>query len=185
MAPLRGPTGGSCLAVGGRWPLRPLEGLTARVFGPRLEADGAEVKPERRETEDGVWLDILHDGWRDAGLAYVRRLFIDRAADELRGEDDLTPTSRPRARGQIRYAVRFLLAPQVSASIAVDGRSALIRPPGGQAWRLRADAAEMYLEPCEVFGEGPPRQTQALVLAGRFGPASGGKVRWKLSRDEG
>ena len=47
----------------------------------------------------GVWLDIVHQGWRrDFGLDHTRRLFLDLAQDEVRGEDQLSPVSHPRDR---------------------------------------------------------------------------------------
>ena len=165
---MRGADGGSCLSLAGDagW--------------------AAQVKAERNDSPEAVWLDITHDGWRRAfGLDHTRRLFVDLAADELRGEDHLAPAGRPRDRRRTRFAIAFHLAAGVSASVAVDGMSALIRAPGAPGWRLRSDAAETRVEPAVVFEDGEARSAQSVVLAGLMRPADGARVRWKLSRDEG
>ena len=165
---MRGADGGSCLSLAG-------------------DADwAAQVRAERNDSPEAVWLDITHDAWRRAfGLDHTRRLFLDIAADELRGEDHLARAGRPRDRRQTRFAIVFHLAAGVSASVAVDGMSALIRAPGAPGWRLRSDAAETRVEPAVVFEDGAARSAQSVVLAGFVRPAEGGRVRWKLSRDEG
>jgi len=162
----RGPAGGSCLSMAGAWP------------------DPVEVNADRQEGDGAVWLDVAHDGWRRGfGLTCTRRLYLDTRLNELRGEDVLALAARPR-RGDASFEIRFHLAPEVAASLAVDGRSALLRPAGGPGWRLRGDAA-MRLEPGTVFEAGEARATEMLVLTGVVSLASGARVRWKLSRDEG
>ena len=179
----RGPLGGSCLAIGGAWPAaRLFTGLLAGDVDERLAVGPVEVSAERRHEGDAVWLDVRHDGWRSGfGLDAVRRLFLDARAGELRGEDLLTPAGRVR---QTSFEVRFHLAAGVAASLAADGRSALLRPAGGHGWRLRSDAGQMRLEPGAAFEHGEARAAQVLALSGTAG-AEGGRIRWKLSRDEG
>jgi uncharacterized heparinase superfamily protein len=163
---LRAPRGGSCLALGDASP-KP-----------------AATKAERQETADAVWLESSHDGWRALGFDCTRRLFLDVAATELRGEDVLTPVGRPRA--PIRYAIRFHLAPDVAVQLSADGKSALLRPAGvrGHGWRLRGDSAGMELGPGVAFEAGEERATHLLMLVGLARPAEGVRVRWKLSRDD-
>ena len=157
---LRGPPGGSCLALGGALP------------GP------AQTRAERQESEGAVWLDAAHDGWRALGFEASRRLFLDTVVGELRGEDALTPIGRPRGE-PANFAIRFHLAPDVAAQLSADGKSVLLRPAGVRAagWRLRGDSAGMELAPGVT--------AQVLTLVGLAAPASGARVRWKLSRDEG
>lgn len=182
---LRGPVGGSCLAMGEAWP--GLEARGERVdFGPRLAGEPFKVEADRRESSDGAWLDIVQGGWLgDFGLEHTRRLFLDLTQHEVRGEDQLTPVSRPRDRRPVFYLIRFHLAAGVSASIAVDGKSAVIRPAGAPGWRLRSDAAETRLESFRLFDADGDRQAGAVVLAGLIRPTEGARVRWKLSRNEG
>jgi uncharacterized heparinase superfamily protein len=180
---LRGPLGGSCLALDGAWPSAALRaGLIVGGGPPRLEGGPAEVRTERSQGDGKTWLDISHDGW--PGLEAMRRLFLDAAGGELRGEEVLTPTGAPRAAPSL-FSIRFILAPDVAAQVAVDGRSALLRTPGAQGWRLRADVAAMRLERAAVFDEGAARATYALVLPGVAQPGEAARVRWKLFRDDG
>ncbi|HTX50705.1 MAG TPA: heparinase II/III family protein, partial [Caulobacteraceae bacterium] len=163
---VRGPRGGSCLALGDS--------------RPDPEED---VAVDRQESEDAVWLDLSHDGWRrEFGLSCTRRLYLDHSAGELRGEDAINPSGRAR-RGAASFEVRFHLALGVAASIASDGKSALLRPAGGSGWRLRSDA-ELRLEPGAIFEEGAPRTVEVLVMAGTVSLIKGARIRWKLSRDE-
>jgi uncharacterized heparinase superfamily protein len=182
---LRGPAGGSCLALDGAWPgARLLVGLLAGGGPARLDGGPTEVRAERSESGPKTWLDIAHDGWLGLGLGATRRLYLDAQSAELRGEEVLTPTGRP-LQAPVPFAIRFVLAPDVAAQVAVDGRSALLRPAGARGWRLRCDAAAMRLEPGAVFDEGAARATQVLVLPGVVRPGEAARVRWKLSHDEG
>ena len=164
---LRLPAGGSCLALGDAPPL------------------AARAKAERQEGPDAVWLEFSHDGWRALGFDCTRRLFLDTAAGELRGEEVLTPVGRPR-NGSARYAIRFHLAADVAAQLSADGKSALLRPGGrGRGWRLRGDAAGLDLGPSIAFEAGEARAAQVLTMVGLATPTEGARIRWKLSRDEG
>ena len=180
---LRGPEGGSCLGLDGELPKAVLRrGPLAQGVAERLESGLTAVAAERHQNGGESWLDISHDGWQ--GLSSTRRLYVDAASGELRGEDALTPTGRPE-RGAARYTIRFLLAPDVTAQVAVDGRSAVLRPSGARGWRLRSDAAETRLSPATLFQDGAPRPTQALTLHGVTQPGEETRVRWKLTRDAG
>jgi uncharacterized heparinase superfamily protein len=165
---LRGPRGGSCLALGDAAPA------------------AAEAKAVRQESADAVWLDAAHDGWRGIGFDASRRLFLDTLAGELRGEDVLTPVGRPRT-DALRFEVRFHLAPDVAVQLSADGRSAVLRPAGLRqgGWRLRGDAAGIELVAGVAFEAGEARATWLLALVGLASPAEGGRIRWKLSRDIG
>jgi uncharacterized heparinase superfamily protein len=182
---LRGPAGGSCLALGDVWPGAALRvGVLAGGVRERLDCGDIEAGAERQETADAAWLDVAHTGWLGVGFAAARRVFLDVAADELRGEDALEPQGRAAA-APTAFAIRFHLAPGVAASLAVDGKSALLRPSGGHGWRLRSDAAGMRLDAGVAFEDGAPRATQVVELVGRVSAQDGLRVRWKLSRDEG
>jgi uncharacterized heparinase superfamily protein len=174
----RGPGGGSCFQLGEGWPgmaLKPVRGAA-----DRLEGGPAEVKAERRQHGDGLWLDIAHAGW--PGFGATRRLYLDMAAGDLRGEDALTPVGRRRQSGEL--TIRFHLAPDVAAQLAVDGRSALLRPGVGAGWRLRSDAEAMRLAPGLIYEDGAPRMIQVLMLTG-LATSEGVRVRWRLTRDQG
>lgn len=165
---------------------QPLVGYAAKVLGPRLR-DAYEVVEARRQDAPGArLLEMAHDGWADRlGLRHERRLYLDLQTDELRGEDRLTPL---RAGGSVEgrrfvpFAVRFHLHPQVSALIARDGRSVLLRADDqGAGWTLRSDAPETVLEPSTNYQNGLPRRSQQVVLRGQTRLDAGARVRWKLS----
>ncbi|HEX3916103.1 MAG TPA: heparinase II/III family protein [Caulobacteraceae bacterium] len=177
-AELRGPAGGSCFHLGDGWPgvtLKPARGLA-----DRLEGGPAEVKAERRQHGDGLWLDIAHGGW--PGFGATRRLYLGMAAGDLRGEDTLTRVGRRHEGGEL--TIRFHLAPDVTAHLAADGKSALLRPGLGAAWRLRSDAEAMRLAPGLIYEDGAPQPIQVLMLTG-LATDEGARVRWRLTRDEG
>ena len=162
-------------------PGRPRTGASARGLGPGLVGGAREVDGAREAEGRGVWLELAHDGWaRTLGLVHARRLFLDGAAPELRGEDLFTEAPGMRARPDAPFAVRFHLPPGVRAALARDGRSLLLRTAGGQAWWLRNDAAQAAVEDSTVVVDGLPRRAAQVVLRGVVG-AQGGRVRWKLA----
>lgn len=179
---LRGPEGGSCLGLDGEWPASGLSrGVLAFGAPERLESHLAAVTAERNQDGGETWIDVSHNGW--AGFACARRLYVDAAAGELRGEDVLTPAGRRRS-AAAAFTIRFILAPEVAAQVAVDGRSAVLRVAGARGWRLRSDAVEKRLSPGAVFEDGVSRATQVLTLHGVAASDAETRVRWKLSRGE-
>ena len=160
----------------------PLTGFMARALGPRLVYAPQAVEARRAENEDGVWLELVHDGWaRSFGLTHTRRLFVAHATDEMRGEDVFTPAPGASGRKAATFTVHFHLFPGVQASVARDGRSVLLRGPSDRGWWFRNDAAQVSLEASVCFLDGQPRRTQQVALGADVpldGPA---RVRWKLS----
>ena len=169
-------------SAGGGSAGRPLTGFLARALGPRLVGGAAQVTARREENEAGVWLEVSHDGWAKAfGLTHDRRLFVDAAADEMRGEDVLTPAlGRPALKEAVPFSLRFHVFPEVEASLALDGRSILLRGPSSRGWWFRNDAPRVGLEPSVCFRGGQPRRTVQIVLQGAVGQ-EGARVRWKLT----
>ena len=177
--------GGSTVVLGDGAAGAPLSGLMAFAFGPRLVAGARAVEVARRESETGVWVEMAHDGWLVAtGLTHERRLFLDKEADELRGEDRFVPGDEALPE-PIAVAIHFHLAPEVRASIARDQRSVLLKGAGKVGWWLRNDAGEVTLEPTVVFENGQPRRSTQVILRGRLRADRGGRVRWKLTASEG
>lgn len=183
----------STVSVGDGSAGRPLSGFRARALGPWL-VDGAQaVEAKRHDDVGGVWLDIVHDGWRHVGLQHARRLFLDAVNDELRGEDSLTPFAGPAdprdgiggPRRYLPFAVRFHLHPEARASIARDGKSVLIRGPSNIGWWLRNDAVDVEIAPTAHFDHGLARKAGQIVLKSQVRPEVGAKIRWKLTRAEG
>jgi uncharacterized heparinase superfamily protein len=135
------------------------------------------VSCERSEHDGQQWISATHDGYRDRfGLTYTRELFLSADGEDLRGEDRLA--GRPGA----TFAARFHLHPSVEASLIEDETAALLRLPGGTAWRLRAAGAAMSIGESVYLGSGEARKTQQVVLSGSVAPGGTG-VRWALRRE--
>ena len=167
----------------------PLRGWRSRALGPRLMGSAGAVEVRRHEAEGAAWLEMSHENWaKRHRMRHERRLFLDMIGDELRGEDRLTPMGDSAAaagRRFIPYTIRFHVHPQVSVSLARDGKSALLRVAGDEgAWRLRSDAQETAVEASGYFKGGVARRTQQVVLRGHVRADAGTKVRWKLAPED-
>lgn len=161
----------------------PLRGFAAEVLGPRLTGAVEAVDAKRHETAGALWLELAHDGWVGRfGLRHERRLYIDIEADELRGEDRFVAEGSGGGRKFVPFTVRFHLHPEVSALIAMDRKSVLLKAEGQeQGWWLRNDALEVALEPSIHYQSGEARRAQQIVLRGQARLDSGARLRWKLS----
>lgn len=163
----------------------PLRGFAAKVLGPQLTGAVRRIEARRHEAPGALWLELAHEGWVERfGLRHERRLYIDVAADELRGEDSFVPIGpiKPNGRRFVPFMVRFHLHPDVQAQIARDKKSVLLKPEGDdRGWWLRNDAVEVVLEPSLHYRLGQPRRSQQIVLRGQARIAEGARLRWKLS----
>ena len=160
----------------------PLSGWRARVLGPRLIGGPVRLDVKRTQSQTGVWLDIVHDGWlASQGLIHERRLYLDLTTDELRGEDQFIPQGPSGPARVIPYSVQFHLPPEVEAVIARDHKSVLLRGPSEAGWWLRNDAVDVRVEPAVHFRDGRQVPTQQVVLMGHIRADKGGRVRWKLA----
>jgi uncharacterized heparinase superfamily protein len=165
----------------------PLRGFRAAALGPRLVGAYEAVEARRQEAEGALLVELSHDGWvKRFGMRHERRLYLDLAADELRGEDALVPVN-PEGVGEegrrfIPFKIRFHVHPDVSASLARDGKSVLLRTSeDDHGWWLRNDAQSADIETSVYFQDGKPRRAQQVVLRGQARAESGAKVRWKLT----
>jgi len=168
-----------------------LRGLRGSLLGPRLEHACGPVAVDRREAEAGLWLEVAHDGWAPRfGIQHRRRIYVDLAADELRGEDRFLPVSRiptaaQRTRRFVPITICFHVHPGVRASLARDNKSVLLRTEAKEAgWWLRNDAAEVSIETSIHFQGGQPRRSQRIVLRTQARTDVASRVRWKLARAE-
>ncbi|MFN3512521.1 MAG: heparinase II/III family protein [Phenylobacterium sp.] len=165
----------------------PLRGVLAKALGPRLVGAPEAVEARRHEAESALWLELAHHGWvKRFHLRHERRLFLDLALDELRGEDRFTPVGEAKdGRRFIPYAIRFHIHPDVRVSLARDGKSVLLRPADDEAgWRLRSDAPDAAIETSVYFHDGQPRRSQQVVLRGQARIDGGARIRWKLAAAE-
>ncbi|MDI7775850.1 heparinase II/III family protein [Asticcacaulis sp. EMRT-3] len=168
--------------------LAPVSGRFGDLLDHALEGPRYKVRSRRVEAgESGALLELEHDGWKPKyGMRHERRLYVDVQRDELRGEDRLTPIeSRKDMPVAAPFAIRFLLHPEVQASLARDRKSILLRGPGGRGWWLRHDARDVTLEENGVVFEGASgRRTTMIALRGTCRLDAPTRVRWKLSPAE-
>ena len=175
------------LTLGDELILKPMAGKLGELLNFTLEGPRYKVRSRRVEAEDsGTLLELEHEGWRSKfGLKHERRLYVDAQRDELRGEERLTPmATKKEMPASVAYAVRFLLHPEVQASLARDRKSILLRGPGGRGWWLRHDAQDVALDEGTVFEKGVARKTTLIVLHGAARLDTPTRLRWKLSPAE-
>jgi uncharacterized heparinase superfamily protein len=149
-----------------------------------IEAARADMPPpivERNEQDGATWLGLSHDGYqRRFALTHRRRLYLDAAGQDLRGEDLLAGSGR-RARGT-PFALRFHLHPALQASLLQNGAAVLIKTGSGQGWRFRAAGGTLSVEESVYFGDrGEMRRAQQIVVAGVV-DERGAAVKWALAR---
>ncbi|MGL4542893.1 MAG: heparinase II/III family protein, partial [Polymorphobacter sp.] len=165
--------------------------VLADTSSTRIRPDGAlgkgveEVIANRQESEDGVWLDMVHDGYaRRFGLLHRRRLFVSANGQDFRGEDLLeTAAGRgSRRRTASRFDIRFHLGCGVEAIPTADAQGALLKLPDGRIWAFKARGATLSVDDSVwIDAEGRARPTQQLVLSGN-GVAAGTNVNWSFKR---
>jgi uncharacterized heparinase superfamily protein len=173
---------GSTVTLADSSVVEPLTGRVAEILGPRLEGSALRVDCRREETDEAILVELAHEGWVSRfGLVHERSLYVDRRADELRGEDLLRPKpgARPRALA-VPYSLRFHLHPQVQVSLARDRKSVLLRGGSGRGWWFRNDAAEVSIETGAWFEEGYMRKASQIVLRGVARTDAPTRVRWKI-----
>ena len=138
----------------------------------------AAVTATRAESDGQIWIDAEHDGYRQPfGIRHRRRVYLAGTGDDLRAEDVLD------GRGGHRFAVRLHLHPDVQVSLLHNRTAALLRLPGGAAWKLRASGAEIDLADSVYLGMPDQiRRTQQVVLSG-LTQAGATTVKWALQRD--
>lgn len=133
------------------------------------------VEAQRQEAGGAQWLEASHDGWRRSfGALHRRRLYVAESGEDIRGED-VIEAAEPQP-----YALRFHLHPSVTASRQEDGKTVLLRMPGGGGWRLRADSGQMGLEESVYLGGAEPRRSEQVVIVGR--QDSPQQIKWAITK---
>ena len=131
---------------------------------------GAEwVHYKRNEGDQGIWLDLEHDGYqRRFGLKQRRRIFLSDDGLDLRGEDSLYPFEERFNLSHLhgRNAdIRFHLHPAIEATPTQDGAAAILRLPDKSGWMFRARGATLAIDnSLYIDGDGTMHRTKQLVL---------------------
>lgn len=153
--------------------LNSAEILGGKLIGvrPRL------AKVTRREADGNFWIDAgIGEYGGVSGLGHRRRLYLSSSGGDLRGEETLV------GKGSHKFSVRFHLHPSVTASLAQNAESVLLRLGDGGGWRLRATGGVASLQESVYLGlRGEPRRTEQVVISGAM---QGGEaqVKWALTR---
>lgn len=154
----------------------------ARLLG---RGPGEASHPERRDGAAGSIVEAANDGYlRRYGITHDRRLFLNQAGDDLRGEDILARQGETLFAGRgdgDRFTIRFHLHPSVRATRAKDGTSVLLGLPNHVGWRFNAAGAETDLEDSVYFGDGDtPRRTKQIVVHGVVGDRA--VIKWAFKK---
>lgn len=154
---------------------------TAILADGTLGKGVTEVEIDRRENDQGSRLEMSHDGYaRRHGLIHRRSLILPPSGRELRGEDVLLPAPRAKRRADTGFALRFHLAPGISASLTADGQGALLRIAGGPLWQFRTSDGTLAIEDSLwVDGAGRPHPVEQLVVSA-VSPPGGASIGWIL-----
>ncbi len=153
--------------------LNSAEILSGKVIGvrPRL------ARVTRREADGNLWIDAgIAEYCGISGLGHRRRLYLSSNGGDLRGEDTLV------GKGNRRFSVRFHLHPSVTASLAQNAESVLLRLGDGGGWRIRATGGVASLQESVYLGmRGEPRRTEQVVISGAL---QGGEaqIKWALTK---
>jgi uncharacterized heparinase superfamily protein len=148
---------------------------SAEILQTGLGRRPQHVQAHREDSHGVHWLEANHDGWNATfGAIHHRRLGLSASGDELQGEDLIeAPTGQS-------FAIRFHLHPGITASLAQDESSVLLRSGGGVGLRLRAEGAPIRLEDSVYFGQNQPRRAEQIVLPGLTdGPQH---IKWTITR---
>ena len=139
------------------------------------------VQASRREDNGSVLIESSHDGYaRRYGLRHDRAIYMSADGDQIRGEDSLIAINKTGQ--QIRsFAIRFHLHPQVNASLATDGVTALLRLPRGTGLRFRS-GSNVSLEASVYLGNSEGvRSSQQLTIYGNTDPVGHTTLKWGIT----
>lgn len=156
-----------------------LDGPTKPAFGETTHRRGEEASGHLLEFERQI---ATHN---PEGASYLRRLFINAAGSDLRGEEMLAGC----AAGEVDRAVwRFHLHPGVRASLARDRKSVILLLPNKEGWRFKSNCPELVLEKSVYSGAGglPAACEQIVIRASAFErrDETAINVKWALQRQD-
>ncbi|MDX1581290.1 MAG: heparinase II/III family protein, partial [Alphaproteobacteria bacterium] len=137
------------------------------------------VKAVREEGDDGIGLEVRHDGYLGRlGVDHIRRLHLSANGRTLYGQDRVVNPYQKPPKHSLVLDVRFHLHPDVEMHSAGDGVDLSL--PDGRRFRLSCRNADLATEESIYMGErGNPRATHQLVISTRAdGPET--LIDWQL-----
>ncbi|MFO1186918.1 MAG: heparinase II/III family protein [Alphaproteobacteria bacterium] len=153
----------------------PARAATPDVLASRLAP--AEIEARREDAAGGAFLEISRV-IADHGRRHVRRLYLDAAGQDLRGEDKIEPASGADA-SAAQYRLRFHLHPAIVAEPR-DGHVEL-RTSEGEAWQFRCRGGELALTESIFNGAKGALATKQIVIRGEAG-GEAVAVSWAFRR---
>lgn len=139
------------------------------------------VQASQREDNGNVLIESNHDGYvRRYGLRHDRAIYMSADGDQIRGEDSLIAINETGR--QVRdFAIRFHLHPQVKASLATDGVTALLRLPRGTGLRFRSGSNVSLEESVYLGTSDGVRTSQQLIIYGNTDPTGHTTLKWGIT----
>jgi uncharacterized heparinase superfamily protein len=141
-------------------------GWARNLLGARLLGGVTEVETSRIETSQGWSVKAAHNGYvAPFGVQHERQVTLSVQGTSLAGIDRVVPKGKPRGPGGgIPFSVRFHIHPDIRVSSS-QGGDILLKLPGGEGWRFRAQAT-IATEESIYLGTDMLRRTEQLVLSG-------------------
>ena len=144
-----------------------------------IRTEVAFLNQSNRQEEAGS---SVVESWHDAyvtlfGLRHGRAIYVSADGSQIRGEDSLVAVNET-GRHAWQFCVRFHLHPQVNASVATDGVSALLRLPHGAGMRFRSSSTVVLEESVYLGSSEGVRSSQQLVIHGQTDPAGLNILKW-------
>ncbi len=133
------------------------------------------VTYNRHDENGNIWIEAGHDGYRENfGTRHERRLYLNTAGDNLRGEDNMC------GRAGLPFVLRFHLHPAVVAQVGDEG--VLLRHQHGSEWRFRAAGGTIGVNESIYMGRlGESQRTEQIVIRGTTAEEKT-TVKWALTR---
>lgn len=160
------------------------------MIGTDVPQGRYRVSDIKREDGEGFcYMQASHDGFLGSyGVMHQRSLYIAEDGCDLRGEDRLIAMSEGAGPLEPKVvSVRFHIHPRVLVSVTQDGRSVLLRLPGGVGWRFQqVGGYRLRLEDSVYAGDlgEVPRKSQQLVVESAIARDQEDlSIKWALRRE--
>jgi uncharacterized heparinase superfamily protein len=138
----------------------------------------ADLKPSKgqiqvgRKTQDGHTL--INTSFEKKKFTHNRQFYLAANSGDFRAEDILETTM------DCLYAVRFILRPGLTAHMAPNGKSILLKTSSGQNWRFIASGYDELI--CDPLFDQP--DTKVILLIGELPENTSKKLRWTFKNDD-
>ena len=142
-----------------------------------------QVRIDRDENDDGIWINADHDGYiRLFGLVTARRLYVSMDGRDIRGEDKLTgPLRISRHSKNLEYQLRFHLHPSVQATYE-DANKVVLKTASTQLWNFQMRGGKLSLdESLFIDDNGDIHPTHMIQISGPVDPQETA-VQWSLRK---